>query len=404
MVPIAVVGTFWSVARRTILRGGTVALGAVTARNVLWKVLSSAEDRRLEVALIGHPDANATAERGPLRVVDLIDLPVDAILREVATAEEDTQTFVGAVIQLAIEVLKVDLGVVVDDAALVVHDDRKAVGVERASLDRDPQLAPHVAGKKITLRRVVVAVLRLELHRSLRSAGWNDVDHTAHAVIPVEARARTVDDLDAVHALHRHTRPVHPAPERIVERHAVHEDEGAADPARSDPAQRDTLRGWMRRQAAAAPEQAERRHQAQHIVSHHGGGLPDRFLFDNVGADRHLAEALLAPGRRHGHGLEKPRKLEDNVAFTRRHRFGPLGKSAGPDNHRDVAAIHAGQRETPIRAGDGLPFDAVGSQHDDGRTGHGAACLIPDDPGQRWTAPPRQTREPEQTQGPELFA
>ena len=70
---------------------------------------------------------------------------------------------------------------------------------------------------------------------------------------------------------HRHAGPVHPAAERIVERHAVESTSDAAHAARADAAQRHALRGRVRRQAAGAPEQAERRHLAQHVVGHDRG-------------------------------------------------------------------------------------------------------------------------------------
>ncbi len=59
---------------------------------------------------------------------------------------------------------------------------------------------------------------------------------------------------------------------------------------------------------------------------------------------------------------KSPASLRTTSAFTRRHRFGPLGKSAGADNHRQVAAIGTPVSvKRPSGPGDGLPFDAVGS-------------------------------------------
>ena len=132
------------------------------------------------------------------------------------------------------------------------------------------------------------------LNSSVRRPGTrgDDVDDAAHRVVAVEARARPVDHLDAIDALERHARPIHPAAERIVERHAVDQHQRAADAARADAAQRDALRGRMRRQAAGAAEQAERRHLPQHVVGNDGGRLPDGFLLDDVGADGNVAEGF----------------------------------------------------------------------------------------------------------------
>ncbi len=186
-----------------MLRDATVALGAVTARKVLWNVLSSPKTVACRSLLSGSRTRTPPPTDVHSVSFDLADLPVDAILREVAAADEQVHAIVRAVVHLAVEVLEVDLGVVVDEAALVGDHDRKPVGVERAALDRHAQLAPDVAGEHVGLRTVVVAVLRLELHRSPCRTRGDDVDHAAHAVVPVQARARSVDDLDAIDALER---------------------------------------------------------------------------------------------------------------------------------------------------------------------------------------------------------
>ena len=154
-----------------MLRGATVALGAVTARKVLWNVLSSVNT----VACRSLWSASAPAHRRrprPLGVVDLADLAVDAVLLEVAAAEEQRSPdrWRGSRLSRS-KFLKLTSRVVVDEAALVGDDDRKAVGVEAAALDRHAQLAPHVAGEEVGLRAVAVAVLRLELDRAPRP-GW----------------------------------------------------------------------------------------------------------------------------------------------------------------------------------------------------------------------------------------
>ena len=118
IVPNAVVGTFWSVASRTMLREATVALGAVTARNVLWNVLSSPKTVACRSLWSGIGTRTPPASRRPLRVVDLADLAVDTILFEVAAAEKHVHAIARLIVHLAIEVREVDLRVVVDQAAL----------------------------------------------------------------------------------------------------------------------------------------------------------------------------------------------------------------------------------------------------------------------------------------------
>ncbi len=129
------------------------------------------EKRRLQIALVWHAHADTTAGRGPLRVIDFANLAVDAVLLEVATAEEDAHPIVGAIVGLDVEVLEVDLRVVVDGPALVGDDYREPVSVERTALDRDAELAPHIAREEVGFGTVVVAVLRFELHRPARRAG-----------------------------------------------------------------------------------------------------------------------------------------------------------------------------------------------------------------------------------------
>ena len=181
-------------------------------------------------------------------------------------------------------------------------------------------------------------------------------------------------------ALERHARPVHPAAERIVERHAVDQHERPAHAARPDAAQRHALRRRMRRQTAAAPEQAERRHLPQHVVGHDRRRPPDRFLLDDVRAGRHVAEPLRAARRRDGDRLEQ--------AGDRQHDFD--SRLAGTDC---VHSANPPARTTSVRSPAGgiasanrpsgpdtvccsRPPDA---NHEDRRTRHHAAGFVPDD-------------------------
>ena len=155
-----------------MLRGGTVALGAVTARKVLWNVLTSLKTVACRSLWSGMRTRTPPASDVHFVSLTSPDLAVVAVFLEVAAAEEQVHAIVRAVVDLAVEVREVDLGVVVDDPALGGDHDREAVGVERAAFDRHAQLAPHVAGEEVRLRAVVVAVLRLELDRSPAPRAW----------------------------------------------------------------------------------------------------------------------------------------------------------------------------------------------------------------------------------------
>ena len=381
IVPIAVVGTFWSVARRTMLREATVALGAVTARNVLWNVLSSPKTVACRSLLSGILDARPAGHRGPLRVVDLADLAVDPILREVAAADEQAHAIVRAVVHLAVEVLEVDLALLSmmpRSAAVTIGNPSVSNALPSTATPSLPQTSL-ANTSAFGLLWLPYCVFNSNVRRAARRG--DDVDHAAHAVVAVQARARAVDDLDAIDALERNARPVDPAAERIVERHAVHEHERAADAARPDPAQRHALRGRMRRQAAAAPEQAEGRHLPQHIVGHDGRRLSNRLLFDDVGADGDVAKPLLAAGRRDGHRLEERRELEDDTHFP-----GGLtdsDHSANPPARTIIVRLPSGAPVSVKRPSGPVTvwlFDTVRPQHAHRRAGNGAVRLVPDDP------------------------
>src|SRR6185295_7819234 len=134
------------------------------------------------------------------------------------TAAEERGDAVRGVLELAADIPEVDRGVDVDGTALARGHDRISIRVEEAALDDRRQLVPSIAGEEIELGAGLRSVLGLELDRS---PGWparGDVDDPAHRVVAVQARARTVDDLDPIDAHQRDASPVHPSAKRIVER------------------------------------------------------------------------------------------------------------------------------------------------------------------------------------------
>ena len=226
-------------------------------------------------------EARAAIDESPRRVVgfrraDAVGravLAVVAALVEVASPQERADATPRTVVELHVDVFILLRGVVVDGAPLARGNDGKAVGIERAALDRDPELPPHVAAKKIDLGAVAITVLRLDLDRAPLGVGRQDVDDAPHRVVAIQARARSIDHFDAIDAFERDARPVHPPAERIVFGDAIGQHECPADTARPDAAKRDALRRRMRREAAGAREQAECRNLAQHIVDDDRGRL-----------------------------------------------------------------------------------------------------------------------------------
>ena len=185
-------------------------------------------------------------------------------------------------------------------------------------------------------------------------------------------------------AVQRHARPVHPAAERVVERHAVEQHERAADAARADAAQRHALRRRMRRQAAGAPEQAERRHLPQHVVGHHGRRAADVFLPEHGDAGRHVAQLLFHARCGHGDRFRQGCRREHDVDFgrrARRQRPFELRERRGAHDQDDFTWCGERQREPPIRPGDRLLFAAVDEARDDGGAGDHLAGRVADDAG-----------------------
>src|SRR3982750_3446737 len=178
--------------------------------------------------------------------------------------------FAWGVVDLEVHIPELRGCVVVDLAALAGANDRVAVGIEDIAVDGHAQFSPHVRGEEIELGRAAAAVLSLDVERLRRRRIGDEVNHSTHRVIAIEAGAGTIDDLDALRALHWNPRPIHPAAKRIVVRHAVDEHERAADPAWSDPTQGNALRRRMRCEAARSSKQTERWNLAEKIVRHEG--------------------------------------------------------------------------------------------------------------------------------------
>ena len=318
------------------------------------------EQARLEIALIGQQDPGAAARVLPtgavrfLGAVERAQFPVVAIFGKVAAADEDIDPCGRVVIRFHAEVPEIDGRVVVDASALAGRDNREAVGPEDAPVHGDAEPPPHVAGEEIGLWTLSIAVLRLEIDRAARRTAWHDADDAAHRVVAVQAGARSVHDLDAVGALERHARPIHPAAKRIVEGHAVEQHERPAHAARTDAAQRHALRRGMRRQAARPPEEAERRNLPQHIVGDDRRRLPDFLAAQNGCARRHVAQALLGFSGRHRHRFEEHRRFQDNldvaaaIAVAHPHRL--LGEAARPYNDAHVAFDRHVDRKTTVRS------------------------------------------------------
>ena len=382
------------------------AVDAVHGEEVAAEGLVVAEHPYLEVARVGERDAGAGADRRPSGVVGLLgerleraDLAVVAVFAEVARPDERAEAAVHRVVRLDVHVLEVGRDVVVDRSAFGGGDVREAVGIEEAPVDRQPEIADDMAAEQVELPRPAVADLRLRFDGLPSRAAADDVDDAAHAVVAVDARARPFDDLDAIDGVERQAAPVHPSAERIVDGNIVDEHERAADAARPDPAQRDTLRRRMRGQAAGTPEQAEGRELAEQIVRHDGGRLPNLGGIENRHAGGDVTQPLLGPRGGDGDLLENRCGREDDLHLSRPgQRLTLFGESASPDDERRLAFGGFVDRESAVWAGDGLLFCRAGRLHGDRGAGDGAATRVLDDAGDRRRGKRQRKKESEKHQ------
>src|SRR5207247_6776096 len=147
-------------------------------------------------------------------------------------------------------------------------------------------------------------VARLEKRRALDGPPGEDVHDAAECPVAPHARPPAMDDLDLLDGLERDAVPVHPAPERVVDRDTVEQHEGAARTARADAAERQALRCGVTDDARRAPEQAEAGHLAEEIVHGLARGLAHVLAGDDRHAGGCVARLLLEPCRRDDHGLE----------------------------------------------------------------------------------------------------
>ena len=365
---------------------GTRGVRRGNRKEVAVERLEVCEDARLQIAVVGECGAHAASHvlpRGVVAFLGAVDrrvLAVVAFLVEVAAANKRVELPGRAVVGAQIEVAVVDVGLVVDQAAFVRNHDRESVGREGAAVERGGELAPHVAHGEISFRTPEVAVLCADLRRPAARPRALYVDHATHCVVAVQARPGAFHQLDAIDVLERHARPVHPATERVVERDAIDEHQRAADAARPDAAQRHALGGRVRRQAAGAAKETERRRLAQHVVGDNRGRPSDLLLVDDADVGRHVGQPLLGTGRRYRHRLEERRRRQLHFERSAVGRLGLLGEPAGADDDGRSGRYRT-EREPPVGAGHRLLFGPIGTAGDHGRAGHDAAARIGDDAG-----------------------
>ena len=233
-------------------------------------------------------------------------------------------------------------------------------------------------------RRVLgpqAAQVPFEAHGPGRGLAAEELDHAAERVGPVQLRGSAAHDLDAVECGAGNPSPVDPAAEGVGERDTVGQDQAAAGAARTDAAQRHSLRRGIGDEAARAAEERESRNPAQVIVQRQGG----RGLLVFAGEEEHRLRGARGRdlGARGGHG---DRVREARGAQLHRYRLArsvgqlDLGQGEPRDEHLQARRKRPGkvQPELPgfVAA---LALDrTVGVDHVDPRVRDRAVRLVHD--------------------------
>src|SRR6185295_16904914 len=103
------------------------------------------EQARLEIAFVRQPNLDSGAPGGPPGVVHFANLPVDAILGEVAAPDEPADAVRRRKLELGTDILELDRGVAIDRPTLGRRDDGVSIRVEEAALDDRSRFVPSVA-------------------------------------------------------------------------------------------------------------------------------------------------------------------------------------------------------------------------------------------------------------------
>ena len=243
------------------------------------------------------------AERRHLGVVEGERGAVAALLVEPVGARH--QPSARAELEVAAQGEQEVLGVggLVDRAALIGAHYRIAVGVEGARLGEEAGAAEAIAVRQVALGGAALAAFERDVEPLRVGRAGEELDHPSERCRSPRARPAAAHHLDSFDRDLRHAAPVHPAAERVVERHAVEQHHGTARAAGADASKRNTLGRGVRHHRAGAPEQAETRYLPQRVVHREGRRGEQLVGFEHRRVSGNLVERLLDAARRHHHDL-----------------------------------------------------------------------------------------------------
>ena len=207
---------------------------------------------------------------------------------------------------------------------------------------------------------------------SVRLQGLDDAPNRRAAV---EVGRPALQDLDPLDCGTSDAAPVDPAPEGVVQGHAVEKDERPAGPARPHAAKRCALGGGVRDPAARPPEQGETRHLPQRVVEGQRGARSDVRPAEDDDPLGGVAQPRLGPARGDGH------LFPSRGSQYQRERLGRDGRPAAFDvgetrsGHQEPAVARRLEREGAVRGGGHRRSPRSAHRHSG--PGHGGAARVP---------------------------
>jgi hypothetical protein len=161
--------------------------------------------------------------------------------------------------------------------------------------ERQPGTPPQ-AGSDGSIRRLLISVGGEKGKGSIDWSARYDVDDTAERVAAIQIGNAALNNLHRVYGSLRYTIPIDPAAKGIAKRYSIGNNERPAGSACSHTAQRDSQRGWIRRQAAVAAKGHEPGNLAQRVVESNPSAGAEILLAQDRHARSRVADALRGAG------------------------------------------------------------------------------------------------------------
>jgi len=261
----------------------------------------------LEVVLVappgpqGEPAAAGGAIEPQARLPDrgVVDLEARAVvplLVEPGGAEKDSAVLSGQAFYGQVNGRVPRRGRGVDRSPGRGLDGDVAIGAERLRSQACRPAAPALGHEEAALRRLLLAVGRLDRKGRLRGLPAEELDHAPEGGAAIEVRSRAAQHLDPAEGEPGDSAPVDPAAERIVQGDAVRQDQGPARAARPQPPERHPLCRRVGKAAPGTAEEGEAGHLAEGVVDRPGRGGLQLLGGEDDHARRRVGQTALGAG------------------------------------------------------------------------------------------------------------